>query len=128
MLKLEHLVGSIVQFEFTCSGITSSFGKVIEVTDDEVVLVIQEYVCSEKEAPFKFVTNIDYSITIDSKMSPIHIDRSLIASWRYFKFCKDSEKKDNLYTQEEFKEMVEPERINRYNADGFCIKNNSEYD
>lgn len=115
-MKLHFKNGAIVRFSLTCSANLNACGKVVEVTDDEVVFVPQEYV-SESDYDERWGTNqLDRKVSVDN-FPEIHLDRSIIAMWHYEPVpCGSRTTYYGVWRPSEIVNMV----VNQYDEDGFC--------
>lgn len=128
MMKLHINIGAIVYFGLTCETNLISTGKVIEINDDEVVIVKQEYVAEDEYNPSHGCLFLNRTISIDSTDSPIHIDRALIGSWMYYAVPHD---RDSVYYgvyQPEDVNRLPIKRLNIYDEDGFCKGTSNQED
>ncbi len=115
-MKLHFRNGAIVRFSLTCNANLNACGKVLEVTNDEVVFVPQEYV-SESDYDVRWGTSqLDRKVSVD--MYPeIHLDRSIIGMWHYEPVpCGSRTMYYGVWQPSEIVNMV----VNQYDEEGLC--------
>lgn len=110
-------MGSVVDFGLTCAANLVCSGKVIRVTNDEVVFIRQGYV-SANECKSVYGDSLDRTVTVDIGM-PIHLDRSLIGTWCFHTHPDANVQLLGVLSQSELASLP-ADLINRYDEDGVC--------
>ena len=115
-MKMRFKKNAVVRFSLTCSANLNACGRVIEVNEDEIVFVPQEYV-SEFEYDERRGTNmLNCEVSVDS-FPEIHLDRSIIAMWHYEPVpCGSLTTYYGVWQPSEIVHMV----VNHYDEDGLC--------
>ena len=115
-MKLHFRKGAVVRFALKCGANLDACGKVVEVTDNEVVFVPQGYV-SETEYDERWGTHqVDRSISVD-ELPRVHLDRELIAMWHYEPVpCSSRTTYFGLWRPSEIVNV----EVNKYDEEGFC--------
>lgn len=81
-MKLHFKKGAVVRFFLNCE--LDACGKVIEVTEDQVVFVPQEYVSLNEYQESAGTRYLDPSISVDKyPLEEIHLNRANIVMWSY---------------------------------------------
>lgn len=118
MLPLDTLnTGAIVDFGLTCQANLYCSGKLLSVTDDEVVFMRQWYVSADEYTSVSG-DRLDRTVTVDVG-NPIHLDRSLIATWTFHTHPDAQMHLTQVFSQSELASLP-ADRINRYGEDGVC--------
>lgn len=121
-MKLHFKNGAIVRFSLTCPANLDVCGKVVEVSENEVVFVPQEYVSFSDYNESFGTQQLNRKISVD-KFPEIHLDRSIIVMWHYEPVpCSNRSTYFGVLQPSEITNMV----VNHYDNDGFC-KGQGEY-
>jgi hypothetical protein len=122
-MKMHFRKGAIVRFTLSCKANINACGKVIEVTDDEIVYLPQEYVSAYEFDRNTGTSKLNLKVSVD-EYPEIHLDRALVAMWHY-------EPVPNTY-RTTYYGVYQPSKIvnmevNHYDDDGWFCKGNGEY-
>ena len=121
MVKFHFKKGSIVVFGFRGQKSMYETGKVIGITDTDVVILEQEYVAT-REYEDDGVSGMDFDpqVTVDVG-GPVYLNRALITGWKYSPVYCDPKIKNysRALTPSEVK-GIDRNRINIYRDGGYC--------
>ena len=117
-MKLHFKKGAIVRFVLTCNSNINACGKVVEVNEDEVVFIPQQYVSETDYKPEWGTNKLDNKISVDDSPE-MHLNRNLIALWCYEAVpCKSN---TVYYTVLQPSELeLRRISVNMYDDAGFC--------
>ena len=115
-MKLHFKNGAIVRFSLTCEARINACGKVVEVTDDEVVFIPQSYVSEYDYDESCGTTQLNRNVSVDN-FPEIHLDRSIIAMWHYESVPCES--RTTYYGVWKPSQIVTMD-VNYYDEDGLC--------
>ena len=115
-MRLNFKQGAIVRFSLTCEARLNACGKVIEVTESEVIFIPQSYVSEYDYNENCGTNNLNRKVSVDS-LPEIHLDRSIIAMWQYEPV--PSESRTTYYGVWKPSQIVTMD-VNYYDEDGLC--------
>ena len=117
-MKLHFKKGAIIRFSLTCNSNLNACGKVVEVSEDEVVFIPQEYVSEKDYNPIRGTTQLNYWLSVDEEPE-MPLDRRLIAMWHYESVPRRNN--TTYYGVWKPSEIVDRQiSVNKYDEDGFC--------
>lgn len=120
-MKLHFKHDAIVRFYVTCEANINACGRVISVSEDEVVFVPQEYVAAKEY--IDWVNELDRTISVDDGPE-LHLDRSIIGMWRYEPVpCNPRTSYRGVYQPSVINEL---QGVNLYDEDLLC-KGHGDY-
>ena len=115
-MKMHFKNGAIVRFSLTCEESLNACGKVIKVTDDEVVFIPQSYVSVSDYNKSWGTSLLDKRVSVDN-FPEIHLERSIIAMWQYEPVpCRSHTTYYDVWNPSEIVSMD----VNHYDDDGLC--------
>ena len=115
-MKLHFKKGAIVKFSLTCEARLNACGKVVKVTEDEVVFVPQSYVSKQDFDKNWGTKELNLNVSVDG-YPEIHLDRRIIAMWQYALVPFDS--RTTYYGVWNPSEILTMD-VNYYDEDGLC--------
>ena len=115
-MKLHFKKGAIVRFALSCDAGINACGKVVEVTDEEVVFVPQRYVSKTNYEETWGTNELNREVSVD-EFPEMHLNRRLIAMWHYEPVpCGSNTTYYGVWQPSEIVNMV----VNHYDEDGCC--------
>lgn len=120
-MKLHFKHDAIVRFVVTCEANINACGRVVEVNENEVVFVPQEYVAAEEYC--YGTSTLDRTISVD-EYPERHLDRSIIGMWYYEPVpCNRNSTYSDVYQPSVVNEL---QGVNLYDEDLLC-KGHGDY-
>ena len=115
-MKLHFKKGAIVRFALSCDAGINACGKIVEVTDEEVVFVPQRYVSKTNYEETWGTNELNREVSVD-EFPEMHLNRRLIAMWHYEPVpCRSNTTYYGVWQPSEIVNMV----VNHYDEDGCC--------
>ena len=117
-MKLHFKNGAIVRFTLACDSNINACGKVVEVNEDEVVFIPQEYVSETDYEQNWGTSRLNRKISVDDA-TEMHLARNIIVMWHYEPVPCNS--RTIYYGVWQPSEIVQRQiSVNKYDDDGLC--------